>query len=125
MRPACHPEQAVFAQRRMVASRAKCRVFGDTTIARLACVLILISAFVLVFCSGQNVIAATTASDVAALPDEPSSPPSFNATRAMQYTKEIVAFGPRPIGSANHKKVEEFILAHIKGDDGRGGCVYG
>lgn len=35
----------------------------------------------------------------------------------MQYVKEIVAFGPRPLGSANHKKVEDFILAHLKGDD--------
>ncbi|MGA7217524.1 MAG: M28 family peptidase [Candidatus Sulfotelmatobacter sp.] len=31
--------------------------------------------------------------------------------------KEIVAFGPRPIGSANHKKVEDFIVAHLKGDE--------
>ena len=35
----------------------------------------------------------------------------------MQCVKEIVAFGPRPLGSANHKKVEDFILAHLKGDD--------
>jgi len=34
----------------------------------------------------------------------------------MQYLKEIVAFGPRPIGSANHKKVEEYTLSHLKGD---------
>ncbi len=41
---ACHPEQAFFAQRRACpelaegiwASRAKCRVFYDTIIARLA-----------------------------------------------------------------------------------------
>ena len=43
--------------------------------------------------------------------------PSFNADRAMKYVKEIVAFGPRPIGSANHKKVEDYILAHLKGDN--------
>jgi Zn-dependent M28 family amino/carboxypeptidase len=35
----------------------------------------------------------------------------------MQYVKEIVAFGPRPVGSANHKKVEDYLLAHLKGDD--------
>jgi Zn-dependent M28 family amino/carboxypeptidase len=35
----------------------------------------------------------------------------------MQYVKEIVAFGPRPIGSANHKKVEDYIVARLKGDD--------
>jgi len=43
-------------------------------------------------------------------------PPSFNSARALQYVKEIVAFGPRPIGSANHKKVEDYILSHLKGD---------
>ena len=41
---------------------------------------------------------------------------SFNAARAMQYTREVVAFGPRPIGSANHKKLESYILAHLKND---------
>jgi len=34
----------------------------------------------------------------------------------MQYTKEAVAFGPRPIGSAAHKKLEAYIRAHLKGD---------
>jgi len=41
---------------------------------------------------------------------------SFNAARAMQYTREVVAFGARPIGSANHKKLENYILSHLKGD---------
>lgn len=41
----------------------------------------------------------------------------FNEIRAMRYINEIVAFGPRPIGSANHKKVEDYILAHLKGDE--------
>lgn len=35
----------------------------------------------------------------------------------MQYVKDIVAFGPRPLGSANHKKVEDYLHAHLKGDD--------
>lgn len=34
----------------------------------------------------------------------------------MQYVKEIVAFGPRPLGSPSHKKVEDYIIAHLKGD---------
>ncbi len=34
----------------------------------------------------------------------------------MQYTREVVAFGARPIGSANHKKLENYILNHLKGD---------
>src|SRR5712692_4193187 len=53
-------------------------------------------------------------------PDETSSgvTPALtvNAARAMQYVKEIVAFGPRPIGSANHKKLEQYIVSHLKGD---------
>jgi len=42
--------------------------------------------------------------------------PSFNSARAIQYVREVVAFGPRPIGSANHKKVENYIHSHLKGD---------
>jgi Zn-dependent M28 family amino/carboxypeptidase len=34
----------------------------------------------------------------------------------MQYVKDIVKFGPRPVGSANHIKVEEYIASHLKGD---------
>jgi glutaminyl-peptide cyclotransferase len=42
--------------------------------------------------------------------------PSVDGARAFQYAKEIVAFGPRPIGSASHKKLEDYIYAHLKGD---------
>jgi glutaminyl-peptide cyclotransferase len=58
---------------------------------------------------------AVAPAEAVALPD--STPPVFNSARAMQYTKEIVALGPRPIGSANHRKVEDYLLAHLKGDD--------
>ena len=51
------------------------------------------------------------------LPPDTGPPPAFNGEQAMQYVKDIVAFGPRPLGSANHKKVEDFILAHLKSDD--------
>jgi glutaminyl-peptide cyclotransferase len=50
------------------------------------------------------------------LPPDSGPPPTVDANRAFQYVKEIVAFGPRPIGSANHKKVEDYILAHLKND---------
>ncbi|HZP17378.1 MAG TPA: M28 family peptidase [Terriglobales bacterium] len=50
-------------------------------------------------------------------PPEPSGPPAFNASRAMEYVKEIVAFGPRPMGSENHRKVERYIVSHLKGDE--------
>jgi len=42
--------------------------------------------------------------------------PTIDANRAMQYTKEIVKLGPRPLGSANHKKVEDYITSHLKAD---------
>lgn len=78
----------------------------------------------LVACSKQK------EADAAAPPDNASAPvaadsvgaadtgpaPSFDSARAMQYVKEIVAFGPRPLGSANHKKVEDYIHAQLKGD---------
>jgi Zn-dependent M28 family amino/carboxypeptidase len=51
------------------------------------------------------------------LPAAAGPPPAFDGARAIQYTKEIVAFGPRPLASANHKKVEDYIAAHLKGDE--------
>ena len=49
-------------------------------------------------------------------PADEAPPPTFDGDRAMQYVKDIVKFGPRPLGSAAHKKVEEYISAHLKGD---------
>ncbi len=59
---------------------------------------------------------APTEAQAAPMPAELGPPPTFDSSRAMRYVKEIVALGPRPIGSANHKKVEDYILAHLKGD---------
>jgi len=50
-------------------------------------------------------------------PPDNTPRPAINSGRAMQYVKEIVAFGPRPIGSANHKKVEDYLLTRLKGDE--------
>jgi Zn-dependent M28 family amino/carboxypeptidase len=50
-------------------------------------------------------------------PPDSGPPPAFDGDRAMEYVKEIVKFGPRPIGSTNHRKVEDFFLSHLKGDD--------
>jgi Zn-dependent M28 family amino/carboxypeptidase len=65
--------------------------------------------------------ATTTPSDAAAVkllfPPDQGPPPTVDGARAMRYVKEIVAFGPRPVGSGNHKKVEDYLLAHLKGDD--------
>jgi glutaminyl-peptide cyclotransferase len=50
------------------------------------------------------------------LPPDSGPPPSFNADRAFQYIRDILKFGPRPLGSANHKKVEEYLDARLKSD---------
>jgi Zn-dependent M28 family amino/carboxypeptidase len=55
--------------------------------------------------------AATPAS-----PPDPGPLPQIDSKRAFQYIKEIVAFGARPLGSENHKKVENYITSHLKGD---------
>ena len=51
------------------------------------------------------------------LPPDSGPPPKFDADHAMQYIKDIVRFGPRPVGSANHKKVEDFISSRLNSDE--------
>ena len=63
-----------------------------------------------------NPISADAAGPALTLPPDSGPPPAFDGERAMQYLKDIVKFGPRPVGSANHKKVEEYIASHLKGD---------
>ncbi|MGC2369202.1 MAG: M28 family peptidase [Candidatus Sulfotelmatobacter sp.] len=64
----------------------------------------------------QTQPAAAPSLPTLSLPADSGPPPAFDSTRAMQYVKEIVALGPRPVGSANHKKVEAFIISQLKGD---------
>ncbi len=61
-------------------------------------------------------VAAEASVPELSLPPDSGPPPTIDSARAMRYTKEIVALGPRPIGSANHKKVESYIASHLKGD---------
>jgi Zn-dependent M28 family amino/carboxypeptidase len=42
--------------------------------------------------------------------------PHIDAKRAFQYTREVTAFGERYMGNENHKKLERYILDHLKGD---------
>jgi glutaminyl-peptide cyclotransferase len=69
---------------------------------------------------GAQAAAPSTPADTTlpklSLPTDIGPPPAIDSARAFQYLKEIVAFGPRPLGSANHKKVEDYFLAHLKGD---------
>jgi len=42
--------------------------------------------------------------------------PHIDSKRAFQYTREVTAFGERYIGNENHKKLERYIIDHLKGD---------
>ncbi len=43
--------------------------------------------------------------------------PKIDAAKAMEYTRQAVAFGPRPIGSAAHTKLQGWIREHLKNDN--------
>jgi len=43
--------------------------------------------------------------------------PDINGNQVMQYVKEVVAFGPRPPGSAAHAKLEQYIVSKLKNLD--------
>lgn len=60
--------------------------------------------------------ASSHPAESASLADPPGTAPKIDAERAMKYVREVVAFGARPVGSPAHKKLEDFILAHLKGD---------
>jgi glutaminyl-peptide cyclotransferase len=51
-----------------------------------------------------------------AAPPDTTPLPKIDAKRAFEYTREVTAFGPRYIGSENHKKLERYIVDHLKGD---------
>jgi len=67
--------------------------------------------------SAQSAAAHANTSDLSARPANAGVAPTINPARTMEYIKEIVAFGPRPVGSKNHQRLEEYILNHLKGDD--------
>jgi Zn-dependent M28 family amino/carboxypeptidase len=52
-----------------------------------------------------------------AAPPDNAPLPHIDSKRAFQYTREVTAFGPRYVGSENHKKLERYILDHLKGDE--------
>jgi glutaminyl-peptide cyclotransferase len=93
--------------------------------AKLVWLLALAGALMVIACDrdkdaapAQNtsVSASAPASEPLKFPTDEGPPSTVDGDRAMQYVKDIVKFGPRPLGSANHRKVEEYISAHLKGD---------
>ena len=51
-----------------------------------------------------------------ALPPDTTPPPHVDGAKAMDYARQVVAFGPRYLGSPGHKKTEAFLRARLKGD---------
>ena len=89
----------------------------------------LLGALALCSCSRGTVAQPETQPErkAAALPSSESGPPApvgadnaplphIDAKRAFQYTREVTAFGVRYMGSENHKKLERYIVDHLKGD---------
>jgi glutaminyl-peptide cyclotransferase len=64
--------------------------------------------------AGVRATAPDPAPDAA--PPESGPLPQIDSKRTFQYIKDIVALGTRPMGSENHKKVENYITSHLKGD---------
>lgn len=43
--------------------------------------------------------------------------PKIDGAKAMEYVRQVVAFGPRPIGSEAHRKLQAYLREHLKNDD--------
>lgn len=41
----------------------------------------------------------------------------FSGASAFEFTRQVVAFGPRPSGSEANRKLQAYILSHVKQDD--------
>jgi glutaminyl-peptide cyclotransferase len=80
--------------------------------------------------SGETVAPAqnTSTSNAAAalepaIPTDTAPPPQFDGARALQDTREVVAYGPRYVGSPGHKKTEQWIRKHLGADTAGGATV--
>ncbi len=74
------------------------------------------------FCFVQSklfvVLLASLATGIAcsAVTQEKESISHIDSKRAFEYAREVTALGPRYVGSDNHKKLERYIVDHLKGD---------
>jgi len=58
-----------------------------------------------------------TASVGESLPPDTTPPPRIDGAKAMDYARQVIAFGPRYLTSPGHKKTEAFLRARLKGDE--------
>lgn len=76
-------------------------------------------ALALTACSrNQNVSAQSSTSESSQSTQSAAGPPklSFNGQAAFDYTKAVVAFGPRVVGSAGYQKTQQYLREQLKGD---------
>jgi len=116
-------EQPGFHIRSLLSFRAK---RGNPIVAMALTLTLALAA-----CSQQKTSAASSSDPAraqtgAASKAAPATPgvdpstlpvPHVDGARAMQYTKDVVAFGPRYVSSPGHKKVEEFLRSKLKDDN--------
>jgi glutaminyl-peptide cyclotransferase len=85
-------------------------------------VILLLASLLFAGCSSPPLAQASSPNSSSATPSPSSAVadsgplPSINTARTWRYVKETIAFGPRPIGSVNHQKLETYITSHLKGD---------
>lgn len=95
------------------------RVGYNRTVKRT---LVLVLAAALSACSSGDKVSAN--SEKAASQPAPAqtqsktlAQPAFDGQAALQYTKQVVDFGPRVVASAGYHKTQEFLRAQLKGDN--------
>lgn len=71
----------------------------------------------LVACSrNQSASASNSAQSESPKPKAESSSLQFDGQAAFNFTKDVVAFGPRVVGSPGYLKTQEFLRSQLKGD---------
>ncbi len=65
----------------------------------------------------KSELIASASAPIEPAPADSTPLPHIDAKRAFQYTREVAAFGERYMGNENHKKLERYILDHLKGDE--------
>lgn len=77
-------------------------------------ILFALLAFALTACSrNENVSAQSSPAQPAAAPAQKLA---FNGQAAFDFTRDVVAFGPRVVGSPGYQKTQQYLREHLKGD---------
>ena len=79
--------------------------------------VIVLSLTLLAGCTRSNNVSASSAPRSESPTPKAESPSlPFDGQAAFNYTKEVVALGPRVVGSPGYLKTQEFLRAQLKGD---------